>query len=455
MSDVTPAALAERIEKQKALRAVLGADFKGKVYLVGGAIREMALGKAPRDYDFALETEDDLKTFADIYKSHPFMLGKKPIQIYRIAKNRTIIDLTLLNGPIEKDLERRDFTMNAIAYDVSKGVLIDTLGGLKDILDRVIRYPARESLTADPLRMLKAVRHFATLKGFFFHDDLLEAIGELRQHINRSASERIKYEMDLIMTSPGLFAGMKLLETSGLLFEIFPELEGLRVMDREKGFELETFGHTMEGFRFLRKYARRYHLDEKTVRTVGYALLFHDLGKASTFSYDEKKGLVHFFYHERVSVEKAGRIMERLKFSTHEARAVLSLIEHHMRVFLITASESSEKATRRLVYKLGELTPALVLLTLCDMYGSSGGRENPSTRRVTERCEEVLAAFQEWKKEPLPKLVNGNDLLALGYVEGTILGACLTEIRERQIAGEIVTRDQALDYAGSRVLPPR
>ena len=106
-------------------------------------------------------------------------------------------------------------------------------------------------------------------------------------------------------------------------------------------------------------------------------------------------------------------------------KAVLALIESHMRIFLISDNESREKAVRRLVYKMGDLTPSLILHTMCDMYGSSGGIDNPSTEQVKKCCEEILEAYRESLKEPLPRLLNGNDLIALGFVQGPAIGSCL------------------------------
>jgi hypothetical protein len=103
------------------------------------------------------------------------------------------------------------------------------------------------------------------------------------------------------------------------------------------------------------------------------------------------------------------------------------------------------------VYKLEELTPALVVLTLLDMYGSSGGRNNTSTRMVRNRCRQVLAAHAEWRKEPLPRLISGRDLLAMGFREGPALGRVLDDVREQQIAGELTDSNAALEYA-SRAL---
>jgi hypothetical protein len=139
--------------------------------------------------------------------------------------------------------------------------------------------------------------------------------------------------------------------------------------------------------------------------------------------------------------------MERLRFSTHEIRSILGLIKNHMRIFLLSSNESTEKAVRRLVYKMGDLTPSLILLTLCDMYGSSGGKNNPSTRLIKIKCKEIMDEYNEWLKEPLPNLVNGYDLMKLGFRQSPEIGKALGKIRERQISGEINEKEEALHYA--------
>jgi poly(A) polymerase len=445
--EVSQNVLKHTIKEDTIIQNIARKSFSGNVYLVGGAIREMLLKQMPKDYDLALTNGKDIKALEALFEKPSFVLGKKPIQTHRIVADDTSFDITVVETTIEEDLRRRDFTMNAIAYDIHNDVISDTVGGLDDIQEMTIRCPTEETIINDPLRMLKAVRHFADLDGFTLDDALLQSIKEMKRLIHEVAPERIKYEMDHIIVSHRVADGMEMLEDTGLLFEIFPELYALRLLDIEKQFELETLGHTLDGFRFLHHYNKEFFLDEKTLKDVGYSFLFHDLGKANTYFYDEKKGAVHFFYHERVSREMASRIMERLRFSTHEIRAVLALIESHMRIFLISDNEPREKAVRRLVYKMGNLTPSLILHTLCDMYGSSGGTDNPSTEQVKKCCEEILDAYRESLKEPLPRLLNGNDLIALGFVQGPSIGSCLADIREKQITGEMMDSEQARAYA--------
>ena len=445
--EVSRDALKHAIKEHNIIQKIAHQPFSGIVYLVGGAIREMFLKKTPRDYDLALTNEKDLRGLETLFEKSSFILGKKPIQTHRIMMDDTSFDITIVEGTIEEDLKRRDFTMNAIAYDIHDDIIVDTAGGIEDIQKMVIRCPAKETIVNDPLRMLKAVRHFADLDGFTLNDALLQSIKELKHLIHEVASERVKYELDQIIISRRVADGVAMLEDTGLLFEIFPELYALRLMDIEKHFELETLGHTLDGFRFLHRCNNELHLDEKALRNVGYAFLFHDLGKANTYSYDEQKKAVHFFYHERFSQEIASRIMERLRFSTHEIKAVLALIESHMRIFLISDNESREKAVRRLVYKMGDLIPSLILHTMCDMFGSAGGIDNPSMEQVKKCSEEILQAYRKSLEEPLPRLMNGDDLIALGFVQGPSIGECLNDIREKQIAGEMTDSEQARAYA--------
>ena len=439
--------LADSIDNSVISSRFAGCPFKGRVFLVGGALRELARDSIPRDYDLALSDPDDLALIENIFHRRAFLLGKKPIQTHRIAADDLMLDITILDNSIEKDLERRDFTMNAIAFDMKAREVIDPLGGLYDISRKLIRYPNRETIASDPLRMLKAIRHLTALDGFMLDPELKEAISSFRNLIRTTAPERVKYELDLIMISRGAHRGIEMLDETGLVFEIIPELMALRAMDIEKCFSLETYGHTMFGFRYLHSHGREYVADPTALKDVGYALLFHDLGKAHTYSYDEKKELVHFFNHERISRDIATSIMDRLRFSTHESKRICSLIEHHMRIFLISSSDATEKAIRRLIYRMEDLTPLLIAHTLCDMYGSSGGKDNPTTHQVIQNCTAIMSAWRESRREPLSRLISGNDLKKLGFSEGRFLGECLDTVRDRQIAGEISTRDEALALA--------
>lgn len=439
------------IERKVLLNAYLermrSIPLEGSIYLVGGAIREILAGGQPGDYDLLLGEEKDLLRLEATLGVKAFPLGKKPFNVRRITADGLTFDFTILRGSVEEDLSRRDFTINAIAYDLKERRIVDPFSGLKDLSRRIITYLRRENLREDPLRMLKAIRHLCSLKGFRLSEELLQAIIEDRSFLHLVAKERIKYELDRIILSQDPFLGLSMLEKTGLLFEVFPELLPMKKMDEEKRLDLQILGHTILGFRYLPREKAFYPFSDSDILSVGYALLFHDTGKCETMKEDPEKGVVHFFYHERISKEKAKSIMERLRFSTEETRDVLTLIENHMRIFLISNHDATVKAVRRLVHRMGGLTPHLVLLSKCDMYGSSKGRKNWSTQRVEERCEEIMRVFYEFKENPPKCLVNGYDLLSLGFKEGPLIGRVLREILDLQLQGKIREREQALKHA--------
>ncbi len=142
--------LSEAIYNQHVLKEISGCTFAGKVFLVGGAIRELLLHKTPADYDLVLTEHEDLRILEDFFGTSAFLLGRKPIQTYRLAKKNISLDITFHKGAIEEDLRRRDFTMNAIAYDFKERCIVDPLKGIQDINEGIIRYPHRKNLEDDP-----------------------------------------------------------------------------------------------------------------------------------------------------------------------------------------------------------------------------------------------------------------------------------------------------------------
>ena len=439
--------LKEKISSLDIIKGLTKKQIRGDLYLVGGSIRELFLSSIPNDFDFAITNEEDIKVFEELLNSKAFILGKKPIHTFRIAKDDKNIDLTKIEKDIVDDLLRRDFTINAIAYDIKRGEILDPLKGLKDLKDKVIVHIKKKNLIKDPLRMLKAIRHFSTLDSFVIHDSLYRDISELKGLIGHVAPERIKYELDQIICSKNAFSSLKILDATGLIFEIFPELFVLKRFDDEKNLKPEVFGHTVHAFKYLYTYGNKYHMDKQSIKITGYALLFHDLGKPQTFTKDWEKNVIHFYYHERFSQDMASSIMERMRFSVNEMRHIKNLIYNHMRIFLISTGETTERAIRRVIFKMGDLTPLLVLMTICDMYGSSQGEDNESTERVLGVCEDVLSMYKKFQEKPLPRLITGHDIIGLGYKEGPEIGRILADIRERQISGEIKTRQEAIEYA--------
>ena len=208
---------------------------------------------------------------------------------HRIVAGDVTLDITMLQGGLEADLLRRDFTINAMAYDVKESPSSAPL--------RVER-PGRgshtlspeESLEEDPLRMVKAIRHLAAMRGFSLAPEVNAAISDNAAWIHRAAAERIKYELDLILLAKDVHRGVEALRRTGLLFEIFPELKSLLELDREKGLEPQALGHTLGAYQYMGRVRRFHPLTDREAKHVAYALLFHDLGKPKLFRGTKRRG---------------------------------------------------------------------------------------------------------------------------------------------------------------------
>ena len=203
---------------------------------------------------------------------------------------------------------------------------------------------------------------------------------------------------------------------------------------------MESFGSYLKNAREAKKIS----LIEEDRLILYYTILFHDIGKQDTYSEDET-GRVRFYFHESHSRQRAEGIMERLKFSNQLKNRILHLVQHHMRI-LNLPSGTKEGALKRLVNQIGEETPLLVLHTLADKEASRGILSIQIDEVVEGHCLRILELLLE-KEIVHPSLfITGHDVMALGYPSGPKVGEILTLVREKQIEGEIKTREKALEF---------
>jgi len=429
-------------------------------FLVGGYLRDLLLGIPKKDYDFALPKDASLfiATIEEAFRLHFFKVGKEEMNTitYRIIKEDMSIDLTFLQGEtIEKDLRRRDFTINAIAFSLQEESFHFVGGSLEDIGKKVIRTVSKHSIDQDPLRMLRAIRYLCTLDGFVLDKGLKEEISLKKEKALGLPGERIKTELDQILLSPRPAIGMKSLHESNLLLTLFPEFKGLENLGQNEHHHLDVLFHTLlmtEKISWASEWVARNHqeifLNQEDHLSLYYAALFHDIGKQDTYSKDEK-GSVHFYYHEAFSVRAAERIMERLRFSNLMKNKILRLIKNHMRI-LNLSQETKETALKRLVNQIGDETPLLVLLTLADKEGSRGILSIQIDEVVEGHCLRILELFNEKDIVHPPPFITGHDVMALGYSSGPRVGQILNFIRQKQVEGEIKNREEALKILEER-----
>jgi tRNA nucleotidyltransferase/poly(A) polymerase len=430
------------------------------LFLVGGFLRDLLLGTATKDYDFALprEASSFISLMEEALGLRFFKVGKeeKETLTFRVVDEDMSIDLTFLQGDsIDEDLLRRDFTINTIAFSLRDETFHQVSGALEDMKRRVIRSVSKHSLDQDPLRMLRAIRYLCTLDGFVLDPALKDEISQKRDLVRSLPGERIKMELDHILLSPQPATGIRSLHESSLLLTLFPDLRGLDRLGQSKHHHLHVLSHTLLiveklswAFEWVSQEAGALPLNQEDRLGLSYAALFHDLGKQDTYSKDEKER-VHFYHHESFSCQRAEGIMERLRFSNLLRNKILHLIQNHMRI-LNLSRETKEGALKRLVYQVGDDTPLLVLLTLADKEASRGILSVQLDEVVEDHCLRILKWFKEKDVvHPLP-LINGHDVMALGYSTGPKVGEILKFIRGKQVEGEIKTREEALKLLKER-----
>jgi poly(A) polymerase len=424
------------------------------LFLVGGYLRDLLFGTQGKDYDFALpkDASSSIKIIEEALCLHFFKVGKEEMDTvtYRIIKEELSVDIAFLQGKtIEEDLKGRDFTINAMAFSLRDETFHSVEGSLEDMGQKLIRTVTGHSIDQDPLRMLRAIRYLCTLDGFIMEEDLIREISSKKEQIKKISGERIKTELDQILLSSRPFVGMKSLYESTLLLTLFPELRGLENLGQGEYHHLNVLPHILLmiekiswALEWVACKAIRISLTEQDWLALYYAVLFHDIGKQDTYSEDDK-GRVHFYFHESHSCQRAEGIMERLRFSNQLKNKILHIVQHHMRILNLPGG-TKEGALKRLVNQMGEGTPLLVLHTLADKEASRGILSIQIDEVVEGHCLRILELFGEKDIVHPPPLINGHDVMSLGYPPGPPVGQILDFIRQKQVEGEIKNREEAL-----------
>lgn len=419
-----------------------------RCYLVGGAVRDLLRGERPADWDVATDASPQeviaayrkviptgLKhgTVTVLFKGHP--IETTTFRTESGYSNARHPDSVSYVSTIEEDLSRRDFTMNAIAADIVDGGIVDPFGGAADIRRRLIRCvgdPA-ERFDEDGLRPLRAIRLACQLE-FSIDDATFAAIPGALDRTAMVAKERVREELERMLGTERPSEGFRLMERSGLLALLFPELAACRGVEQKGFHRFDVLDHLLlscDG-------APRGRSD------LRLAALLHDVGKPSTAALDDA-GIWTFYHHEAVSAKIAEAFMRRYRYPTATMKTVIHLIEQHMFHY---QDEWSDAAVRRFVARVGEDNlEDLYALRVADAYGTAGARPSADpNRELRSRVEQVLAAGQALTMRDLA--VSGNDLADIGIPAGKRMGAILRELLDTVLSDpEMNTRDRLLDVA--------
>lgn len=429
---------------------------EGEVFLVGGAVRDMALGFTPADLDLACPDAREAATrAAQVLGSRVVPMGRGRQRSWRVPAGDRFLDWVLVApGCIVSDLRRRDFTVDALALDLHTHQLLDPCGGLGDLRDRVLRMTSPRALSQDPLRVLRGYRLLACLEGFTLDGPTEEAMAARARDLPRVPVERVRHELELLWASPSPGGVVRRMAASGALFAVLPELESLDGLTQNEHHHTDALEHTLEAVEALDgppPWLCDMGLEQPDGRTLALlraAALLHDLGKARTKTVDGA-GRVHFYGHAKISSDLAGQALRRLRFSREFERGVCTLCLHHLRPLGLVKNGARRTALRRLVHDLGNLLPLLLALAYTDKSASRGPDHAENLTLLTELAARALEVARDDGEElrRLPRLVDGLEALeVLGLSRpGPELGRALDAVMERQVAGEISTREEALE----------
>ncbi len=423
------AAIAERLE---------GAGYEA--HLIGGCVRDLLLGKTPKDWDITTDAVPDAiqALFPDSFCNNDYgTVGVKNettederLKVVEVTPYRSESEYSDARRPdqvqfgvsLKEDLARRDFTVNALAYRLATGELIDEFHGLADLADtrlRAVRDPD-ERFAEDALRMMRAVRLAAELD-FMIESDTMAAIVRNSSRLQRISIERVASEFLRLIDSPAPMHGLFLLEKLGLLKEFIPEFAVSIGCDQSGIHAYDVFEHLL---RTLQAAA-----DKNYSTTMRLAALFHDIGKPATRRTGGRTKKYTFFGHEVVGARMTQQILERLKLPRELVDEVVLLVRWHM--FFADPDEITLSAVRRTITRVGEHNiENLLNLRVCDRIGTGRPKEQPF------RFRKYKAMVDEALRDPISvKLLrtNGDRIMAMtgekpGRKLGYILHALLEEV---------------------------
>jgi putative nucleotidyltransferase with HDIG domain len=445
----------------------------GDAWIAGGAVRDAALGHEVTDLDLAVvaDPEQAARAIAREGGGHAFELSAEFATWRAVAADRSWqVDASALRGgSIEADLAARDFTLGAVAVPLEGGEPIDPHGGLADLEKGVLRVVGEGSFAADPLRLLRAARLASDLD--------LEVDPETRTlaraeapRAAEAAGERQLAELRRLLGGPDPLRGVALLDELDLTRAILPELEALRGVEQGPNHHLDVHGHTLAVLERLlevesdlerfagERAAETLELleeplaDDMNRRTaLRFGALLHDIGKPSTRG--ELEGYVTFIGHDREGAEIVAAICTRLHTSRTLNRHLQALTLNHLRLgFLVHEAPLPPRRFHEYLRATEPVAADVTLLTVADRLSARGSGPLASEDAIEAHlrlAREMLAAALDWRRDgPPDPLVRGDELAAeLGIPEGPELGALLAELEAAQYAGEVRTREEALDHA--------
>ena len=405
-------------------------------YLVGGCVRDMLMGRAPKDYDVATSATPPqiLTLFPDALTVGaqfgviivPHEAGNIEVATFRsdgvYADGRHPAEVRY-SETAQEDVQRRDFTINGLLFDPLTEQVLDYVGGQADIHARRLRTIGDPfaRFSEDRLRMLRAVR-FAARFGFKLEPAVLAAIRELAPQIKSVSAERQRDEIVKILTEGPPRAGFELLDEAGLLAEVLPEIKRMQGVQQPPEFhpEGDVWTHTLMMLEGL----------EKPTATLALGVLLHDVGKPPTFAVRER---IRFDGHVEVGASMAEEICRRLRIPSRETGRIVDLVRHHLR---FKDFPKMRRSTQLRFLRMEGFEEHLELHRLDCLSSHRNLANYELARKMLEDTPR-----EEFKPEPL---LRGEDLIAHGYTPGPLFKSILQAVEDAQLEGRIHNYQEAL-----------
>lgn len=411
-----------------------------QAYLVGGCVRDLLISREPKDWDITTNArpehiqslfsetfyENTFGTVGVVTQSENPKLKVIEITPYRIEgkySNARHPDEVVFSEHIEDDLKRRDFTINAIAYNPATRELLDLHGGKSDLEHRLVASVGLpdERFSEDALRMLRAIRIAAELD-FALDGTVAAAIAKNAALLEKISRERIRDEFVRILMSDRPMQAIYVAQKLGILKYIVPELEGAIGVEQNQAHAFDVFEHLLRSLQCA--------ADKKWSFEIRIAALLHDIGKPATRRWSDEKRDWTFHGHEVVGAKMAKRIMRDLRLSAETIETVCSLIRWHM--FFSDPDQVTLSAVRRTIRNVGQdHIKDLLNLRICDRVGTGRPKEQPF------RLRKYMSMVDEAMRDPISVSmlkIGGNTLIEMGEAPGPrigwILHALLEEVLE-------------------------
>ena len=343
------------------------------------------------------------------------------------------------NLPVEADLGRRDFTINAMAMNIETEEIVDPFGGRRDLESKTLRQVFPKAFEEDPLRLLRAVQ-FAARFGLSIEDQTWASMKKNAELIASVSPERIAEEIRKLFLAHKPSAGFDLMGSCGLLAHIFPELEAIKGIEQDKQPGDDVYGHTMRALDAARS---DHAIQNRGNLELMFSVLLHDIGKSQTSRYHEPAQRVVFFGHQMASARMARKILKRLRIETIGVNPtnVVRLIENHM---FETKAFFSDKAIRRFINKVGkDHIFMLIDLRLADNRGGKHPQGIKGVEKLRKRIQEELDKKPPFG--PADLAIDGHDIMDAGVPEGPMIGAVLSGLVDAVLDDPALnTREQLL-----------